>query len=156
MEIRSIVASDREALAELLRRVETFSADEVACALELIDAARLNPQHPDYRILVATQDQAVVGYVCFGPTPMTLGTFDMYWIVADPRLQGKGVGSSLVAAMEEELRGRHARLIRVETSATDDYGPTRRFYQRICYQEEARIRDFYKPGDDLVILAKRL
>jgi hypothetical protein len=49
MEIRPIVASDREPLAELLRRIETFSKDEVACALELIDAARSRPDHPDYR-----------------------------------------------------------------------------------------------------------
>jgi ribosomal protein S18 acetylase RimI-like enzyme len=97
-----------------------------------------------------------VGYVCFGPTPMTDGTFDLYWIATDPSVRGKGVGTSLVTAMETELRGRGARMVRVETSATDAYGATRDFYTRARYAEEARLRDFYKPGDDLVILAKRL
>ena len=156
MEIRPIVASDREPLAALLRRVETFSPDEVACALELIDAARQNPSHPDYRVLVAVRGETRLGYVCFGPTPMTKGTFDLYWIATDPDARGQGVGSALLQTMEEELVRRRARLIRVETSATDDYGPTRDFYQRASYFEEARLRDFYRPGDDLVILAKRL
>jgi ribosomal protein S18 acetylase RimI-like enzyme len=105
---------------------------------------------------VADQDGQPVGYICFGPTPMTQGTFDLYWIATDPGVRGQGVGSSLIAAMENELRARNGRLVRVETSATDDYGPTRGFYQRANYREEARVRDFYRPGDDLVILGKRL
>ena len=87
---------------------------------------------------------------------MTEGTFDLYWIATDPAVRGQGVGSTLITAMETELRARNARLVRVETSATDDYGPTRGFYQRASYREEARLRDFYKAGDDLVILGKRL
>ena len=50
----------------------------------------------------------------------------------------------------------HARIIRVETSATEAYGPTRGFYASMKYTEEARIRDFYKVGDDLIILTKRV
>lgn len=105
---------------------------------------------------MALLDGRVAGYVCFGPTPMTEGTYDLYWIATDPSARGKGVGSALVGAMEKELSGHGARMIRVETSATDAYGSTRLFYQRARYVEEARLRDFYKAGDDLVILAKRL
>ncbi len=36
------------------------------------------------------------------------------------------------------------------------YGPTRGFYGAMQYKEESRFRDFYKPGEDLIILAKRL
>src|SRR4051794_21724373 len=119
MPIRPIVESDREPLAELLRRIETFSRDEVACALELIDLAAKNAQHPDYRILVSEREGRPVGYVCFGPTPMTEGTYDLYWIATDPAVRGQGEGGSLIAAMEAELRSRQGRLVRVETSATD-------------------------------------
>ena len=125
------------------------------CALELIDLA-LQANNKDYQILVADKDGEVVGYVCYGPTPMTEGTYDLYWIANDPKVRGQGVGAALVSAMEGDLRRRGARLIRVETSATEAYGPTRGFYQGMRYTEESRFRDFYKVGDDLIILAKKL
>jgi ribosomal protein S18 acetylase RimI-like enzyme len=155
MEIRPLVAVDRPQLAELLARIETFSPDEVVCALELIDAAA-QPTNPDYRVQVAVRDGKVVGYVCYGPTPMTQGTNDLYWIASDPVVRGQGVGAALVSAMEGDLRRRGGRLIRVETSAMEAYGPTRGFYAAMQYKEESRFRDFYKPGEDLIVLAKRL
>ncbi len=127
----------------------------MACALELIDLA-LTPNHPDYQVLVALRDEKVIGYICYGPTPMTDRTFDLYWIASDPEVRGQGVGAALVSAMEGELRRRGGRLMRVETSAMEAYGPTRGFYRSMQYMEEARFRDFYKEGEDLIVLSKRL
>jgi ribosomal protein S18 acetylase RimI-like enzyme len=127
----------------------------VECAIELVDLA-LQPNNRDYKILVADRDGKLVGYVCYGPTPMTEGTHDLYWIASDPTVRGQGVGASLISGMEGDLRRLEARLIRVETSATEAYGPTRGFYASMKYMEEARIRDFYKVGDDLIMLTKRL
>ena len=69
-----------------------------------------------------------------------------------------GVASlaALVSAMEGDIRRRKGRLIRIETSAMEAYGPTRGFYAAMQYREESRFRDFYKVGEDLIILAKRL
>lgn len=125
------------------------------CALELIDLAS-KPGNADYQVLVALREGAIVGYVCYGPTPMTDGTFDLYWIASDPKVRGQGVGSALISAMEGDLRRRKSRIVRVETSAMEAYGPTRGFYQSMQYTEEARLRDFYKAGEDLIILSKRL
>ncbi|MBN1203314.1 MAG: GNAT family N-acetyltransferase [Myxococcaceae bacterium] len=155
MEIRPIEKKDREPLAALISRIETFSQEEVQCAIELVDLA-LTPNNKDYTLLVADRDGSLVGYVCYGPTPMTEGTYDLYWIASDPTVRGQGVGASLIAGMEADMRRRGARVIRVETSATEAYGPTRGFYASMKYTEEARFRDFYKVGDDLIILAKRL
>jgi ribosomal protein S18 acetylase RimI-like enzyme len=127
----------------------------VECALELIDLA-LTPQNRDYQILVAVREDQVVGYVCYGPTPMTEGTFDLYWIASSPEVRGQGIGAALVSAMEGDIRRRKGRVIRVETSAMEAYGPTRGFYAAMQYREESRFRDFYKVGEDLIILAKRL
>lgn len=123
-------------------------------ATELVDLT-LAPNDTDYQILVADRDGTLVGYVCYGPTPMTEDTFDLYWIASAPEVRGQGVGASLISGMEADLRRRNARLVRVETSATEAYGPTRGFYASMKYTEEARIRDFYKVGDDLIILTKR-
>ncbi len=87
---------------------------------------------------------------------MTVGTFDLYWIASDPSARGQGIGSRLVSSMEDEIRRKNGRLIRVETSATEAYGPTHGFYAAMRYVEESRFRDFYRPGEDLIVLAKRL
>ena len=154
LDIHAVTQSDREPLGGLLRRIETFSPEEVTCALELIDAGIAGSA--DYQVLVATKEGEVVGYICYGPTPMTEGTFDLYWIASDPKVRGQGVGAALVAAMEGDLRRKNGRLIRVETSAMEAYGPTRGFYAGMKYLEEARFKDFYKQGEDLIILSKRI
>src|SRR5258707_14463806 len=115
MEIRPIAAQDRNALAELLGRIETFSPAEVGCAVELIDLA-VNPNNTDYSVLVALKDDKVVGYICYGPTPMREGTYDVYWIACDPSGRGPGVGSALGHAMHGDMRRGDARRVRVATS----------------------------------------
>ncbi len=155
MEIKAVTTEDHKPLSELLSRIETFTQDEVACALELIELAA-KPNNLDYQVLVGSRDKKLVGYVCYGPTPMTEGTFNLYWIASDPLVRGQGVGAALVSAMEGDIRRRKGRLIRVETSAMEAYGPTRGFYASMQYKEESRFRDFYRPGEDLIVLAKRV
>jgi len=45
-----------------------------------------------------------MGYVCYGPAPMTEGAFDLYWIAVDPEFQKHGVGAKLMSFMEEKIR----------------------------------------------------
>ena len=107
-------------------------------------------------MLVADLGPLLAGYVCYGPTPMTEGTWDLYWIATHPDARGRGVARALVDRMEGELRAVGARLVRVETSQQEAYGAAHAFYAAIGYPITARIVDFYKPGDDLLILTKRL
>jgi ribosomal protein S18 acetylase RimI-like enzyme len=132
-----------------------FTREELSVALELLDAALAEPGG-EYRVLCADLDGALAGYVCFGPTPMTEGTWDLYWIVTHPDARGNGVARTLVARMESELRALGARLVRVETSRLDGYGAAHAFYQRLAYPVVAVMPDFYKPGDDLLVMLKRL
>lgn len=155
MQIRPITPDDTAPLARLVARIENFSPDEQAVARELIELAA-TPGHPDYRALVAATERGIAGYILFGPTPMTQGAYDLYWIATDPSFRGTGAGAALCRAMEAELREAGGRLVRVETSSTEAYGGTQKFYDATGYLEEARVRDFYKPGDDLIIYAKRL
>jgi ribosomal protein S18 acetylase RimI-like enzyme len=152
--IRRAIAGDRPALAAALASDETFRADEVAVALELVDASFAGSA--DYELLVAEIDGRVVGYVCFGPTPMTRATWDLYWIVVDAAARGKGVAGGLVRAMEDVLAGRGGGNVRVETSETEGYGSARRLYDKLGYPEAARFEDFYSPGDALIVYYKRV
>jgi hypothetical protein len=49
-----------------------------------------------------------------------------------------------------------AQVLIVETSSTDQYALTRKFYPKQGYLEEARIRRFYGPDDDKVVYWKLL
>jgi ribosomal protein S18 acetylase RimI-like enzyme len=156
MRIRRLAPPDRESLVDLLETGGTFSREEIEVALELIDAATAGSR--DYHVLVCElpgRDE-LAGYVCFGPTPMTDGTWDLYWIASRGSARGRGVGTALVRAMEREIAGLGARIVRIETSHLDEYQAARSFYARLGYREVGRIRDFYRHGDDLVTLARRI
>ena len=160
MRIRRLAPPDRDEIADLVRTSGTFNDSEVAVAMELVDQALVQPDG-DYRVIVC-EDLALVaagaiaGYLCFGPTPMTDGTFDLYWIATRSEFRGRGVGTRLILAMEAEVRARGGRLVRLETSLLGEYDAARSFYARLSYHEVGRIRDFYRLGDDLITLAKRL
>ena len=153
--IRPLQLRDRAPLHQLLTKDGLFTREEVSVALELIDAALAEPGG-EYRVLCAELDGRIAGYVCYGPTPMTEGTWDLYWIATHPDARGRGVARSLTARMEQELRAIGARQVRVETSRLDGYGAARAFYERLHYPVVAELADFYKPGDDLLIMLKRL
>jgi ribosomal protein S18 acetylase RimI-like enzyme len=131
----------------------------VSVALELIDDALAKPRG-EYRVLVAETDgpdgKQIAGYICYGPTPMTDGTWDLYWVVTHPHARGRGIARALVERMEHELRAVGARLVRVETSHLDNYGAAQRFYERLKYPVVACLREFYRPGEDLLVMMKRL
>lgn len=151
--LRSLTPADRGAVEAMTRGTGFFHEDEVAIAVEVFDAAVAGTS--DYVALGAEVNGALAGWICWGPTPCTVGTWDCYWIVVDRAHQGEGIGSNLLGEMEQRLAGR-ARLIVAETAGRDDYGPTRAFYERRGYLAQARIPDFYAPGDDQVVYVKYL
>jgi ribosomal protein S18 acetylase RimI-like enzyme len=154
--IRPLSPLDRSAVETMTRASGVFRSDEVKVALEVFDAALGvgRPPDPDYETAGAEVDGEVLGWICWGPTPCTLGTFDLYWIVVRPDTQGQGVGGALVEEMERRIAGR-ARIVVVETAGRAEYAATRAFYDARGYRVAARIADYYAPGDDLVTYAKR-
>ena len=154
--IRPLRPGDREPLRLLLRGTEVFTEEEIGIAMELIDAVLENPSHKDYLIRVGEEDDTVRGYYCVGPTPGTAATFDLYWIAVDPAMHGKGIGKVLEAHAVATVRERGGRLIVAETSSQPKYAATRGFYLRCGYAEVARIKEYYRPGDDLVVYGKYL
>jgi len=155
MNVRPIATADRQALGHMLRRIEQFKPDEVEVAEELIDASINDAQGSGYTCLVA-EDEAVVGYICFGPTPMTQSTHDLYWIAVDPHVQGRGVGKTLYRAFANALRVQGGGQIRIETSSQEAYAATGGFYERLGFTIDGRLRDFYAPGDDLLIFYSKV
>jgi ribosomal protein S18 acetylase RimI-like enzyme len=152
--LRHLTAADRGRIEEITRAVGVFRDDEVLVALEVFDAAvGVGPEA--YMVMGADTDGRLAGWICWGPTPCTLGTYDLYWMAVAPEAQGNGIGKALLEEMERRLEG-VARLIVIETAGRPDYAPTRAFYQARGYSPVSRIPDFYAPGDDQVVFVKRV
>ncbi len=157
-DLRHLTAADRGRIEEITRAVRVFRDDEVPVALEVFDAAVADVEAdavPPYVAMGAEMDGRLVGWICWGPTPCTLGTFDLYWMAVDPAVHAAGIGTALMREMEGRLAG-SARLIVVETAGRPDYRPTRAFYEARGYRRAAVIPDFYAPGDDQVVYLKTL
>lgn len=112
-----------------------------------------------YHFLIAqeqTDGKKLLGFACYGQRPLTEGTYDLYWIGVDGAQRGRGIGKTLLGEVEDRLRALGARLLIAETEGKPAFTPTRRFYLSAGYTLEARIRDFYRPDEDLVMFTKRL
>lgn len=153
--LRELEQADRAALEALVRSVELFSPAEMDVAMEVLDACLAHPGRDYFGLGAFTASGSLLGYACYGPTPCTEGTWDLYWIAVAGAARGQGVGSQLMQEVERTLARSQARLLLIETASRDDYTPTRSFYRRRGYTVAARVPDFYAPGDDRVIFVRR-
>jgi len=97
-----------------------------------------------------------VGVAYVAPERMTEGTWNLYLIAIHPDYQRQGRGAALLNYVEQTLAKQGERVILVETSGLKDFEYVRAFYRKSGYEEEARIREFYKAGDDKIIFRKAL
>ncbi|MBK6423202.1 MAG: GNAT family N-acetyltransferase [Gemmatimonadetes bacterium] len=168
--LRDLTSADAVRILDITRATGVFREEELAIADEVFHDA-VAPAGPSggppagawggshatrpYYALGAEVDGELMGWICWGKTPCTEGTWDLYWLAVDPAAYRRGVARALVAEMEGRLAGM-ARLIAVDTSGRPDYGPTRDFYEAVGYAAVARVPGFYAPGDDQVIFTKAL
>jgi GNAT superfamily N-acetyltransferase len=154
--IRPLAAHDRVPLRELLAATASFTIPEIEVAEELIDVVLSRPEQRDYYAFVYSIDGRPAGLLIIGPVPATVGTWHLYWIAVHPARHGTGIATALAAHAENFVRARAGYLIMVETSSQPGYARARRFYVKHAYAELVRVADYYRPGDDLVLFAKRL
>ncbi len=147
-------AADRPQIAAILNRSGFFNEEEVALGVSLLDEYLEKGVASEYYFLFAEEGQEIIGYSCYGPIPGTLFSWDLYWIAVDPDHQRQGCGQLILKKTEELVAGFGGRRIYVETSSRPLYEPTRRFYERAGYREEARLAQYYAPDDDKVLYVK--
>jgi GNAT superfamily N-acetyltransferase len=154
--IRPMAPKDKGSVMQILRGSIEFEPAEVVVAEELIDAYLHDPMNSGYHIVVADINNSVEGYVCFGQTALTRGTWDIYWIAVSPKKKGQGIGKELMKYAEEKIKSMEGYLIIVETSSKTSYVDTRAFYDHRGYTVACTIADFYAPKDDKVMYLKRM
>lgn len=155
--IRAAVPEDSEAIAELVVAAGMFSLEEVDVVRQMLrDYFDAGGEEGHVCVVDDDADDGIVGVAYHQPKGIADRVWDLTMIAVRPGLQGAGRGAALMAHAEDDVRARGGRLLLVDTSGTAQYDRTRQFYCKLGYDEEARIRDFWEPGDDLVVFRKAL
>lgn len=149
--VRQTVARDASGILRLAAAEPLFSREDREVVEELLFDYLEEEEPGDYRYLTAIDDGRVVGFACYGPTPLTHGTFDLYWICVSRRQRRRGYGLALLHGVIRGVRREGGRLIVLDTSARGDFAPTRAFYEAAGFRPSAHIPDFYGRGDDLLM-----
>jgi D-alanine-D-alanine ligase-like ATP-grasp enzyme/ribosomal protein S18 acetylase RimI-like enzyme len=154
--IRRTTRADRAPILDLLACTGFFPPPEIEIAREVLDSALAHGPDGHYQTLTACLSGRPAGWLCFGPTPCTRGTFDIYWVAVAPEAQRRGVGRALMAQAERMIAASGGCLAVIETAGRPQYEPTRKFYRRCGYTLAARVPDFYAPGDDKLVFTRTL
>jgi len=152
MTIRKTQADDIPALQAVLDATELFPSEMLP---EMIAPFLQGLGTPEVWLTSHGQEGAQ-GFCYAVPEQLAEGTWNMLAIAVAPDQQGQGHGKALVAALEALLRKQGARILIADTSGIKAFANTRAFYEHADYTAEARIRDFWGPGDDKVIYWKAL
>lgn len=147
---------DISAVREMVAATGFFNPEEVLISAELVIERLEKGEASGYEFIFMESAGKITGYSCYGRIPLTKYSYDLYWIVIDPEMQGKGHGKALLQETEADIRRRGGRTIYAETSSREQYLPTRSFYENNGYLLKTRFEDYYDDGDDLVYYLKRL
>ena len=148
--------ADGDIVRDIVVSTGLFRLDEIGIAVELVEERLRVGLSSGYHFIFAEKGNTVLGYSCYGPVPLTLNSYDLYWIAVRKEVQGSGIGKMLLSCSEAAMFELGGRRIYIETSSRDLYLRTRRFYESCGYRAEATLRAFYSPGDDKVIYVKPL
>jgi len=154
--IRPAVPADRPLITAILADTAEFAPVDFEVACELLGAYFEDPKKSGYPTFVAEWDGSIAGYICFGPTPLAEGVWDVYWVAVSRKMRGRGIGRALIVFAEDEVRRTGGRMVLIETSSTKPYAPARQLYLQMGYHVAAVVSDFYKEGDAKVIFQKKL
>lgn len=153
---RTVLPQDIEAVRAIVESGGFFYPAEVQIAVELVKERLEKGEASGYHFIFAESDGETVGYACYGPTPCTAASWDLYWIAVHRDMQGQGIGKALLHECEAVVRRAGGKRLYIETSGRELYAPTRAFYLVNGCIHEATLKDFYAPGDDKWIFVKIL
>ena len=155
--IRPTTPGDHPALEALALGTGFFKPAEMTALGEVLRDFPVEHRRANHHCLTYEEGGPPLGFAYYAPSSMAERAWYLYWIVVDRAAQGRGIGQSLMARVESEIReAQGGRLFLIETSSQPLYEPTRRFYRGLGFAVGSVLADFYADGDDLVVFAKRL
>jgi GNAT superfamily N-acetyltransferase len=154
--IRSIAQHDTAAVVALTVASELFTAEESTVVQTMLKEYFTGRDAAGHTCVVDEIDNGLLAVAYDQPVTATDRTWELTMIGVRQGLHRRGRGAALLRHVEEDLRSRGQRLLVIETSALPAFARARAFYLACGYDEEARVRDYFETGDDMVLFRKAL
>jgi ribosomal protein S18 acetylase RimI-like enzyme len=149
---RQLKKSDINAVREILNSTGFFYDFEVNIAAELAEENLIKGEEQSgYICIIAEKDDEPVAFACYGKTPCTVDSYDLYWIAVHQNQKGGGIGKIVLKMVEEDIKNLGGKNIWIETAGRKLYDPTRKFYQNYGCKLMAELPDFYAKDDSKLI-----
>ena len=159
MVIRFADPGEAEVIKGLALGNGMFHADEMGDFEEMLSGFFAGTLVDHFWIVAEDEHGSILGAAYYAPEPFSDCMWNLYFIAVRPGSGRGGIGGELIAHVESGLRALGegvARTLIIETSSRPEYERSRTFYAKQGYDEEARIRQFYGPGDDKVVFWKKI
>ena len=154
--LRPTEPGDTAALKQLTQDTGFFKPHEIETLQEVLDDYHAESHAEGHVCVTAVDAGKPIGFAYFGPAPMTLGTWELWWIVVKKDVQARGLGGEMLKYVEDEVRRREGRVLFIDTSSQPLYEPTLRFYLKHGYEKHAVLKDFYAAGDSKIVFRKAM
>lgn len=149
--------SDVAAIREILRSAGFFYEHEIDVAVELAEEnLKKGEEASAYIFLIAEDKRGPVAFACYGKTPCTADSYDLYWIAVHHILRGQGWGKKIMQMVSDAISRLGGKKLWIETSSRPLYEATRMFYLKNGCELIAELPDFYGEADNKCIFLKRL
>jgi ribosomal protein S18 acetylase RimI-like enzyme len=150
--IREVIHSDLDSLKIVLDSCGLFPSEYLD---DMISDYFYNLDTNEIWFTYVENDSPIsIGY-CI-PEKLTSGTYNILAIGVSENHQRKGVAVEMMNFIEQKLKTIGARVLIVETSSDDAQIGARNLYQKLGYNQEAVIRDFWNEGEDKIVYWKKL
>ncbi len=154
--IRPTIPEDTATLVPLAEATGVFKPHEIVALREVLDDYHAFNHAHGHRAVTSMKDGHIIGFAYYAPAAMTDRSWYLYWIAVSKQTQARGIGSTLLHFVEEDIHQQGGRVLFIETSSLPHYDLTRKFYVKYGYEQTAVLRDYYADGDDMVVFRKRL
>lgn len=153
---RPIAPSDTAAVLALVVAAELFTVEEAGVVDTMLTEYFAGREAEGHTCVVDDVDGGLLAVAYYEPVTATDRTWELTMIGVRQDLHRQGRGATLLQHVEDDLRSRGQRLLVIETSALPAFTRARAFYLARGYDEEARVRDYFEDGDDMVLFRKAL
>lgn len=147
-----LVESDIQAVSGILNSTGFFYDFEVDIAAELAqENFEKGEEKSGYYFTIVENEGKPVAFSCYGKTPCTAASYDLYWIAVHQNQKGSGIGKILMKMLTEHIAQLGGKNIWIETSGRPLYEPTRQFYLKYGCELMAELPEFYGENDPKLI-----
>lgn len=146
---------------EVVRIVRLHDSDDAKAAEHYFrDTERFDVPYDEARhfVLLDPVERRIVGVSGYGRdrSREVAGVYWLGWTYVNPYFRGRGFGARLLHVVVEHVRRFGARKLYLSTSTLESFRAAVGFYERVGFVEEGRLRDYYRDGEDQLIMGLRL